>query len=213
MNTIIPKRALISVSDKTGLLELAQGLHDLGIEIFSTGGTAKALTEANIPSIEVSQVTQFPEIMEGRVKTLHPKIFGGILAKRDKHQQEIKEHDIPLIDIVICNLYPFAKTIQKPNVSFEEAIENIDVGGPSMIRAAAKNFKFTAVLVDHHDYADFLLECKNGISENTRKQLSAKAFAHTAEYDCLIADYLSSSPFEKGGSECSEQGDLSQHPG
>lgn len=181
---------MLSVSDKTGIVELAQGLANTGIELFSTGGTAKVLTEAGIPVKEVSDVTGFPEIMQGRVKTLHPKIFGGILAKRDAHAEAVKKHDLPLIDIVVCNLYPFAKTIAKPNVTFEEAIENIDIGGPSMVRAAAKNFAFTAVLVDPSDYTDFLHECAEGISEKTRKHLSAKAFSHTAEYDAFIANYL-----------------------
>lgn len=190
MTQLHPKRALLSVSDKSQLIEFAQGLSKLGIEILSTGGTAKTLQQAGIAVTAVSEVTDFPEIMQGRVKTLHPKIFGGILAKREEHQQEVQDHNIPLIDLVVCNLYPFAKTIAKPNVSHSEAVENIDIGGPSMVRAAAKNYDHVAIVVDPKDYEEVLKDCANGMCLETRKHLSAKAFAHTAQYDCMISNYL-----------------------
>lgn len=195
MTNIKPKRALLSVSDKTGIEAFAKGLSDLNIELYSTGGTAKKLRDAGISVIDVSEITQFPEIMDGRVKTLHPKIFGGILARRDAHAEEIKTHNLPLIDLVICNLYPFAKTIAKPNVTFDDAIENIDIGGPSMVRAAAKNFEWVSIVVDPNDYTEILSQAKTGISLKTRKSLCAKAFTHTAQYDSVIANYLDTSPF------------------
>ncbi len=188
-------RALLSVSDKTRLVELAKELADLGVELLSTGGTAKTLRQAELQVIDVSEFTGFPEILDGRVKTLHPKIHGGILAQRDnpEHNKAVAEHSINYIDLVIVNLYPFRQTIEKPNVSLEEAIENIDIGGPSLIRAAAKNYQDVAVIVDPEDYPAILLELKehNGIlSEQTRQNLAAKAFTHTSLYDLTIANYL-----------------------
>ncbi len=191
------KRALISVSNKDGLQEFAQGLHKLGIEIISTGGTAKFLQKANIPVINVADITEFPEIMEGRVKTLHPKIAGGILGKRDQHKKEAQEHKIPWIDLVVCNLYPFSETIAKPNIGLDSALENIDIGGPTMIRAAAKNFPWVGVIVDTNDYSPILMELQKNkkLALKLRKKLAAKAFAHTAQYDAKIADYLNDELF------------------
>jgi len=185
-------RALISVSDKQGIVEFAQGLHELGIEIISTGGTATKLQAANIPVTLISDITGFPEIMDGRVKTLHPKIHGGILGKRDAHKSEAKQHQIKWIDLVVCNLYPFAKTIQKPNATLDDALENIDIGGPSMLRSAAKNFNWVSVVVSPDDYAEVLqqLQTQGKINLELRKQLAAKAFAHTTQYDAMIANYL-----------------------
>lgn len=191
------KRALISVSDKTGLVEFAKALSDLGVEIISTGGTAKVLSDAGIKVTNISDVTGFPEMMEGRVKTLHPKVHGGILADRTKpeHLQEAKEHEIQLIDLVVVNLYPFAKTVAKPDVTLEEAIENIDIGGPSMVRSAAKNFLSVTVVVDPQDYERVLEEMQKyggETSYETRARLAAKAFTHTASYDSMISGYLRS---------------------
>ena len=186
------KRALISVSDKKNLVEFARGLSALDIEIISTGGTSKLLRDANIPVRDVAELTSFPEMMDGRVKTLHPKIHGGILGKRDQHQAVATEHDIRWIDLVVVNLYPFAETIKKPNATFEDAIENIDIGGPTMIRSAAKNMEWASVIVDPMDYESVLAELRanKSISFTTRKQLATKAFSHTAEYDSLIFQYL-----------------------
>ena len=189
-----PKVALLSVSDKTNITELARALVDKGISILSTGGTAKTLKEANIPVTNVSSVTGFAEIMQGRVKTLHPKIHGGILGKRDVHQNEAKKHDIDWIDLVVCNLYPFTDTV-KSGANLDTAIENIDIGGPSMIRSAAKNFAHVSVLVDPDDYANFIDDLPKGICLATRKKLATKAFAHTANYDAHIHDYLNTEPF------------------
>lgn len=191
------KRALISVANKKGLVEFARGLHELGIEIISTDGTAKVLTEANIPVTEVAKITDFPAIMNGRVKTLHPKIAAGILGKRDKHAKEAAEHNISWIDLVVCNLYPFAETIKKPEVTLDMALENIDIGGPTMLRAAAKNFSWVGVIIDPDDYESLLQEIKqqSELSGETRKKLAAKTFAHTAQYDSLIAKYLTENPF------------------
>lgn len=189
------KRALISVSDKTGLVEFAQGLVRAGVEIISTGGTKKLLQEAGIQVIGISEVTDFPEILGGRVKTLHPRIHSGLLAVRDEksHQEQLQEHGIEPIDLVVVNLYPFAQTIAKPDVTFADAIENIDIGGPSMLRAAAKNHAYLTVLVDQADYARVLeqIEAEGEVNEETRRQLAAKVFRHTAAYDSLIAQYLS----------------------
>lgn len=189
------KRALISVSDKTGLIPFAQGLAELGVELVSTGGTARTLKEAGLAVTEVADVTGFPEILDGRVKTLHPRIHGGLLAVRnnDLHMEQLKEHDIQPIDLVVVNLYPFAQTISRPDVPYEEAIENIDIGGPSMVRAAAKNHAFVTIVVDAADYDTVLKELReNGaVSEELRRKLAAKAFRHTAAYDALIASYLS----------------------
>lgn len=188
------KRALISVSDKTGVVEFAKGLHELGVEIISTGGTMKAIADAGIPVISVSDVTGFPEMMDGRVKTLHPKVHGGILAIRDNpsHVAAMQEHGITGIDLVAVNLYPFRETIAKPDVTLAEAIENIDIGGPSMVRAAAKNYKYVTIVVDPSQYGDILERIKaDTLTEEFRLSLSQKAFLHTGLYDCAIADYLS----------------------
>lgn len=187
------KRALISVSDKTGVVEFAKGLHELGVEIISTGGTMKAIADAGIPVISVSDVTGFPEMMDGRVKTLHPKVHGGILAIRDNpsHVAAMQEHGITGIDLVAVNLYPFRETIAKPDVTLPEAIENIDIGGPSMVRAAAKNYKYVTIVVDPSQYGDILERIKaDTLTEEFRLSLSQKAFLHTGLYDCAIADYL-----------------------
>ncbi|MFH1292148.1 MAG: bifunctional phosphoribosylaminoimidazolecarboxamide formyltransferase/IMP cyclohydrolase [bacterium] len=191
------KRALISVSDKTGLVEFAQDLHQLGVEIISTGGTARTLAEAGIPVIEISDFTGFPEMMDGRVKTLHPLVHAGILGLRDQHAEQAEQQGIKWIDIVVCNLYPFAQTIQKPNATEQQAIENIDIGGPTMIRSAGKNTDWVGVITDPKDYTPLLEELKNlkGISSTTRKKLSAKAFAHTAHYDAIIAKYFGKEKF------------------
>lgn len=198
MNTNITqiKRALISVSDKTGILEFVQELNKLGVEIISTGGTFKKITEAGLPAIEISEFTGFPEMMDGRVKTLHPLVHGGILGLRDSHAKVAQEHNIKWLDLVVVNLYPFSETIQKPDVTEAEAIENIDIGGPSMIRSAAKNIGWVGVVVDPADYTPLLEELKNGgLTHETRKKLSAKAFSHTAQYDAIIANYFNLEKF------------------
>lgn len=188
------KRALISVSDKTGIVEFAKELHNYGVEIISTGGTMKTLKEAGIPVRYVSEVTGFPEIMDGRVKTLNPYIHGGILAVRDNaaHVEAMEKHNILGIDMVVVNLYPFRETIAKPDVSLEDAVENIDIGGPAMIRAASKNFKFVTVVVNPARYQDILsqLATEGNISDKFRMALAKEAFNHTAEYDACIAGYL-----------------------
>lgn len=186
------KRALISVSNKDGIVDFARELYRSGVEIISTGGTAKILREANVPVIEISDFTGFPEMMDGRVKTLHPLVHAGILGRRDEHSAEARQQNIRWIDLVICNLYPFLQTIQKPDVTETQAIENIDIGGPAMIRSAAKNVDWVGVVVDPRDYSPLLEEIKQnkGLTEKTRKKLSAKAFAHTAQYDAVIAAYF-----------------------
>ena len=188
------KRALISVSDKSGVVEFAKGLVELGFEIISTGGTAKALTEAGLNVIAVSDITGFPECLDGRVKTLHPKIHAGILAMRsnEEHMEQIKELGVDTIDVVAINLYPFKETIMKDGVTLAEAIENIDIGGPTMIRAAAKNYQDVAVVVDPADYQKVIDEYKaNGeVSKDTKFELAYKVFEHTASYDTLISTYL-----------------------
>lgn len=187
------KRALISVSNKEGLLDFARGLVNLGWEIISTGGTYAALKEAGIPVTKVADVTGFPEILDGRVKTLHPRIHGGILARRiPEHLRQLEENDIKPIDLVAVNLYPFRQTIEKPGVTLEEAIENIDIGGPAMIRAAAKNYEGVIVVVRPENYWAVLkeLEMEGDISPAMRLKLAQEAFAHTAAYDALIASYL-----------------------
>jgi phosphoribosylaminoimidazolecarboxamide formyltransferase / IMP cyclohydrolase len=187
------RRALISVSDKTGLLELAKALVARGIALISTGGTARTLADAGIPVGEVASLTGFPEIMDGRVKTLHPKIHGGLLGRRGVDDAVMAQQQIVPIDLLVVNLYPFAATIAKPNVSYDDAIENIDVGGPAMLRGAAKNHADVTVVVDPADYAALLtaLDAGNGgTSFALRAQLASKAFAHTAHYDSLVADYL-----------------------
>jgi len=187
------KRALISVSDKLGVVELAQGLSALGYEIISTGGTGIMLQNAGIAVQSIAEVTGFPEGLDGRLKTLHPKIHGGILASRDNadHMAQIAALDIALIDIVAVNLYPFKQTIRKPGVTLFDAMENVDIGGPAMIRAAAKNYKDVTVLVDPADYGRILAELQETglVCEQTRFELCAKVFAHTAHYDSLIAKY------------------------
>lgn len=195
-NTMI-KRALISVSDKTGIVEFARGLHELQIEIISTGGTAQLLRDAKIPVRDISEVTGFPEMMDGRLKTLHPKIHGGILGLRDKHADAAKTHQINWIDLVVVNLYPFANTIKKRDVTLDEAIENIDIGGPTMIRSAAKNMGWTAVVVDPAHYEKILVELreKKSLMFATRKKLATHAFAHTAQYDAIIHRYLEEESF------------------
>ncbi len=190
------KRALISVSDKRGVVDFARRLSEYGIEILSTGGTANLLREANIRVRDVSDVTQFPEMMDGRIKTLHPKIHGGILGLRDDHAATAEEHHIPWIDLVVVNLYPFAETIQNPKATLDEAIENIDIGGPTLIRAAAKNMGWVGVVVDPDDYAKVMTELdeKNKLTFSLRKELAKKAFLHTAQYDSLIYRYLAKEP-------------------
>lgn len=186
------KRALISTSDKEGLAFFASQLHQLGIEIIATGGTAKLLRDANIPIINVKAVTGFPEMMDGRVKTLHPKIHGALLARRGIDDEALKEHNIIPIDLVVVNLYPFQKTIAQPNCTLEDAIENIDIGGPTMLRAAAKNNERVTVVVDPNDYPGILEEIQKegNTTLKTRQRLAQKVFAHTAEYDAAIANYL-----------------------
>ena len=189
------KRALISVSNKLGAVDFAKSLSKCGIEIISTGGTMKAIRAAGIPVTYVSDVTGFPEIMDGRVKTLNPKIHGGILAVRDnpEHIKQMEENNIQPIDLVVVNLYPFKATIKKADVTLAEAVENIDIGGPAMIRAAAKNFKFVTVVTNPDSYEEIakMISETGGVDYETRKKLSAEAFAHTADYDLMIADYLS----------------------
>ncbi len=187
------KRALISVSDKTGVVEMAKGLEALGAEILSTGGTAKALRDAGVKVLDVAAYTGSPEILDGRVKTLHPKIHGGLLGRRSlpAHVDQMKQHDIGPIDAVVVNLYPFEATISKPHCPFEEAIENIDIGGPSMLRSAAKNHEDVLVVVDPADYSRVLSAVKdNVVTSVLRRELAMKVFQHTARYDSLIAGYL-----------------------
>ncbi len=187
------ERALISVSDKTGIVALCRGLHRLGIEILSTGGTANLLTEQGIPVREVSRYTGFPEMMDGRVKTLHPKIHGGILGRRGPDDEVMREHGIAPIDLVVVNLYPFEQTVQRPDCSLEEAIENIDIGGPTLLRAAAKNHAHVTVLVDPDDYGRVLAALEADalrIPQALRFDLAVKAFEHTARYDGAIANHL-----------------------
>ncbi|NKB33523.1 MAG: bifunctional phosphoribosylaminoimidazolecarboxamide formyltransferase/IMP cyclohydrolase [Pseudomonadales bacterium] len=187
------RRALISVSDKTGIVPFAKAIAELDIEILSTGGTYKLLTSENIPAVEISDYTGFPEMMDGRVKTLHPKVHGGILARRDQDQAVMEEHDIPPIDLVVVNLYPFEATVANPDCDLPTAIENIDIGGPTMLRAAAKNNKFVAVVVNPSDYDRIvdLLKANDGcLDEQTRFDLAVKTYEHTAAYDGAIANYL-----------------------
>ncbi len=186
-------RAIISVYDKTGVVDLAKGLAKLGFELFSTGGTQKALEEAKVAVKTVSSLTGFPEILDGRVKTLHPLIYGGILARRDQpgHMAQLKKNKIGTIDLVAVNLYPFVQTVAREGVSLDEALENIDIGGPSMIRASAKNFPSVIVVVDPADYQSVLAKLKGkGVTLAERKRLAQKAFQHVASYDTAIAQYL-----------------------
>ncbi|MGE4588638.1 MAG: IMP cyclohydrolase [Acidaminococcaceae bacterium] len=188
------KRALLSVSNKTGIVELAKFLHEIGVEIISTGGTMQAIREAGIPVTYVSDVTGFPEIMDGRVKTLNPKIHGGILAVRSnpEHMAALAKHDIKPIDIVVVNLYPFKETIAKPGVTEAEAIENIDIGGPAMLRAAAKNFRDVIIVTNPARYTSLMaMLSQHGDADiTTRKTLAKEAFNHTSEYDAAITAYL-----------------------
>jgi phosphoribosylaminoimidazolecarboxamide formyltransferase/IMP cyclohydrolase len=187
------RRALISVSDKEGIIEFAKALHESGIEILSTGGTANLLIDNMIPCLEVSKHTGFPEIMDGRVKTLHPKIHGGILGRRGIDDGVMKDNDIAPIDLVVVNLYPFEATVANEDCTLEDAIENIDIGGPAMVRATAKNHAFVSIIVDPEDYARVLSELENNdgiVSDATRFDLAVKAFEHTSKYDGMIANYL-----------------------
>ncbi|MEB3103389.1 bifunctional phosphoribosylaminoimidazolecarboxamide formyltransferase/IMP cyclohydrolase [Ferviditalea candida] len=189
------RRALISVSDKTGIVPFAEELVKLGVHLISTGGTKSLLEKSGVPVIGISEVTGFPEILDGRVKTLHPAVHSGLLAIRDsaEHQAQMKELGLDYIDLVVVNLYPFQQTIAKPDVEYEDAIENIDIGGPTMLRSAAKNHAFVTVVVDSADYETVIREMKDGGDSTleTRKRLAAKVFRHTAAYDALISDYLS----------------------
>lgn len=194
-NSIVIRRALISVSDKTGIVEFAKHLRRVGIEIISTGGTLKTLRDAQIEAISISDVTDFPEILDGRVKTLHPKIHAGLLAVSDnhQHQKQLKDLNIIPIDLVVVNLYPFEKTIEKDNVTLGEAIEQIDIGGPSMLRAAAKNYKFKIVVSNPNQYQNIIAEIdanQGAISEDMRFRLAKEVFLHTARYDTVISSYL-----------------------
>ncbi|QGH55666.1 bifunctional phosphoribosylaminoimidazolecarboxamide formyltransferase/IMP cyclohydrolase [Bacillus velezensis] len=195
------KRALISVSDKTNLVPFVKELTELGVEVISTGGTKKLLQENGVDVIGISEVTGFPEIMDGRLKTLHPNIHGGLLAVRDneEHMAQINEHGIAPIDLVVVNLYPFKETISKEDVTYDEAIENIDIGGPGMLRAASKNHQDVTVITDPADYSSVLNEIKEhgGVSLKRKRELAAKVFRHTAAYDALIADYLTREAGEK----------------
>jgi phosphoribosylaminoimidazolecarboxamide formyltransferase/IMP cyclohydrolase len=186
------RRALLSVSDKTGLADLARALHALGVVLLSTGGSAKALRDAGVPVTDVSDVTGFPEIMDGRVKTLHPKIHGGLLGRSGTDDAVMAQHGIEPIDLLVVNLYPFAQTVAKPDCTYDDAIENIDIGGPAMLRAAAKNHARTSVVVDPGDYAALLAALQAGGTDAAqRRGFAAKAYAHTAAYDGQIAQWLS----------------------
>ncbi len=189
------RRAIVSVSDKTGVVEFARGLAGHGVEILSTGGTARLLRESGVPVTDVSAYTGFPEILDGRVKTLVPKIHGGILAIRDnpEHRAQMEAHGIQPIDLVAVNLYPFEKTVAEPGCTLEAAVEQIDIGGPCMIRAAAKNHRYVTVVVDPGDYARVLAEMDRlggAVGDELRYELAAKAFARTSEYDAAIAGWL-----------------------
>lgn len=193
MSPLRPRRALLSVSDKHGLIEFAAQLVAHGVELISTGGTWKSLHAAGIAAREVSDVTGFPEIMDGRVKTLHPKIHGGILARRGTDEAVMAEHGISAIDLIVVNLYPFEQTVAKAGVGIDEAIENIDIGGPAMVRASAKNHDHVAIVVDPADYGAVLAALDGaGIDAAMRRKLATKAFAHTSRYDAAVAGYLSS---------------------
>jgi phosphoribosylaminoimidazolecarboxamide formyltransferase / IMP cyclohydrolase len=190
------RTALLSVSDKNGIVPFAKALHEQGIKLISTGGTAKLLAANHLPVVEVSSLTKFPEMLDGRVKTLHPMVHGGLLARRDfpDHMAALKEHGIDTIDMLVINLYPFNETVAKESCSFEDAVENIDIGGPAMLRAAAKNHQDVTVLISPEDYAPVLAEMKankNVVSYKTNLALAKKVFAHTAQYDGAIANYLS----------------------
>ena len=194
--------ALLSVSDKTGIVEFAQALHARGIRLLSTGGTARLLAQNDLPVTEVSEITGFPEMLDGRVKTLHPRVHGGLLARRDfpEHMAALKEHGIDTIDLLIINLYPFAQATAKADCTLEDAIENIDIGGPAMLRAAAKNWQDVAVVIDPSDYAQVLAELDGtGLTRKTKFGFAKKVFSHTAAYDGMISNYLTS--LEAGAEE------------
>ncbi|MBS6893921.1 MAG: bifunctional phosphoribosylaminoimidazolecarboxamide formyltransferase/IMP cyclohydrolase, partial [Staphylococcus epidermidis] len=187
------KKAILSVSNKSGIVEFAKALTNLDYELYSTGGTKRVLEDANINIKSVSELTQFPEIMDGRVKTLHPAVHGGILADRDKerHLEQLREQHIDLIDMVVVNLYPFQQTVAQPEVTETDAIENIDIGGPTMLRAAAKNFKHVTTIVHPSDYNEVIERIKNQqLDEAYRKSLMVKVFQHTNEYDHAIVNYF-----------------------
>ena len=189
------KRAILGVYDKTNIVEFAEALRKFGVEILSTGGTARTLEAGGVPVRQVSDYTGFPEMMDGRVKTLHPKIHGGLLAMRDDetHMKEAKDNDVEMIDMVVVNLYPFEATIAKPDVTLEEAIENIDIGGPTMIRAAAKNFKYVAVVTDVSQYESIIDEMEKNdgcLSLETRFKMAKAVFKLTSHYDTAISGYL-----------------------
>ncbi|MGC1028164.1 bifunctional phosphoribosylaminoimidazolecarboxamide formyltransferase/IMP cyclohydrolase [Pantoea agglomerans] len=189
------RRALLSVSDKAGILEFAQALSSRGVELLSTGGTARLLADAGLAVTEVSDYTGFPEMMDGRVKTLHPKVHGGILGRRGQDDAIMAQHDISPIDMVVVNLYPFAQTVAREGCSLEDAVENIDIGGPTMVRSAAKNHKDVAIVVSSGDYDAIIAEMdahENGLTLDTRFDLAIKAFEHTAAYDSMIANYFGS---------------------
>ncbi len=191
-------RAILSVSDKAGVVDFARGLRRIGVELFSTGGTKKAIADAGVEVRSISDLTGFPEILDGRVKTLHPSVHGGILARRDvpEHMEAIRQAGISTIDIVVVNLYPFVQTVTKSGVSLEDAIENIDIGGPTMIRSAAKNYESVVVVVDPADYGPVLQRLEKGeLDSEARMKLAQKAFQHTASYDTAIARYLSGEMF------------------
>ena len=203
-NSLSAMNALISVSDKTGVAEFAAALVALGFNLLSTGGTAKLLQDAGLPVTEVAEVTQFPEMLDGRVKTLHPKVHGGLLARRDvpAHMAALAEHGIGTIDMLVVNLYPFEATVAKPGCTLADAIENIDIGGPAMVRSAAKNWQDVAVLTDAAQYAPVLAELPAGggkLSDKTRFALAVAAFNRISNYDAAISDYLSAIDFDAAG--------------
>src|SRR4051812_5481146 len=187
--------ALLSVSDKTGIVDLARALHAQGVRLLSTGGTAKLLADQGLPVTEVAEVTGFPEMLDGRVKTLHPKVHGGLLARRDvpEHMAALQQHGIDTIDLLVVNLYPFEATVAKPGCTLEDAIDNIDIGGPAMVRSAAKNWKDVGVLTDASQYQGVVDELKadGKVSDKTRFALSVAAFNRISDYDGAISDYLS----------------------
>ena len=190
------KRALVSVFDKTGLVELGHSLEGLGIEILSTGGSAKTLRDSGVSVTDVSDYTKFPAIMDGRVKTINPLVEGGILGLRDKHNKDAEDNNIKWIDLVVCNLYPFSETINRDDCDLAMALENVDIGGPTMIRSAAKNVGWVTVVVDPSDYPALVkdLSNDNSIRYETREMFSAKAFGHTAQYDVIIHNYMKGTP-------------------
>ncbi|MEM9646271.1 MAG: bifunctional phosphoribosylaminoimidazolecarboxamide formyltransferase/IMP cyclohydrolase, partial [Planctomycetota bacterium] len=195
MSDVVPiKNALISVSDKLGLADLAAGLQQAGVTIYSTGGTRRHLEESGVDVNDVAEYTGFPEMLDGRVKTLHPKIFGGILAIRDRddHMDAIEDHDIEPFDLVVVNLYPFEATASRAGSTRSECVEQIDIGGPSLVRAAAKNHRDVAVATSSEQYGDILeqLDAVGGTTMQLREELAAEAFDHTAQYDRAIADYM-----------------------